>query len=28
LGRHGWELAGISGPNKDQLRAYLKRPKL
>jgi hypothetical protein len=28
LGQQGWELAGICGPHKDQLRAYLKRLKL
>ena len=28
LGRQGWELAGICGPHKDQMRAYLKRLRL
>jgi len=27
LGEQGWELAGIAGRHKDQVRAYLKRPK-
>lgn len=28
LGEQGWELAGTSGRHKDQMRAYLKRPRL